>query len=162
VHDIVVVGGGIAGLSAAWELVRRGRRPLLLERDSRPGGVIRTEMVDDFVIDAGPDALLTQKPAALDLCREVGLGDRLFPMLAPRTAFVIRRGVLVPLPEASFLGLPTEVQPFITTKLFSWPAKARMALEMVIPRRRDASDESIGSFMRRRFGQEAVTYLAEP
>jgi oxygen-dependent protoporphyrinogen oxidase len=162
VHDVVIVGGGIAGLSAAWELVQRGHRPVVLEATSRPGGVIRTEVVDGFVIDAGPDALLVQKPAALNLCREIGLGDRLFPTLTPRTAFVLRGGRLVPLPEASVLGIPTSVRPFMTTPLFSWPGKLRMALEIAIPPRRDHVDESIASFIGRRFGQEAVTYLAEP
>ncbi len=93
---------------------------------------------------------------------ELGLGDRLFPTLAPRTAFVVRGGRLVPLPEGSVLGLPTTLAPFLTTPLFSWAGKARMALELAVPARRDEEDESIGHFMRRRFGQEAVTYLAEP
>jgi oxygen-dependent protoporphyrinogen oxidase len=134
----------------------------VLEAERRPGGVIRTESIDGFVIDAGPDALLIQKPAALNLCRELGLGDRLSPTLTPRTAFVLRGGRLIPLPEASVLGIPTRVGPFVTTRLFSWPAKLRMGMELVVPARRDAADESIGSFMARRFGQEAVTYLAEP
>jgi protoporphyrinogen/coproporphyrinogen III oxidase len=162
VRDVLIVGGGIAGLSAAWELSRRGHAPMVLERAARPGGVIRTEHVDGFVIDAGPDSLLVQKPAALDLCRELGLSDRLFPTLAPRTAFILRGGRLVPLPEGSVLGIPTKVSPFITTRLFSWRGKARMALELAVRPRHDQEDESIGHFMRRRFGQEAVTYLAEP
>jgi oxygen-dependent protoporphyrinogen oxidase len=162
VHDVVIVGGGIAGLSAAWELIRCGRRPLLLEQSTRVGGVIRTDTIEGFTIDAGPDALLTQKPAAIALCRELGLGDRLFPTLTPRTAFVVRGRSLVPLPEASVLGIPTAVRPFVTTRLFSWSGKLRMAFEAVVPPRRDDRDESIGSFMQRRFGEEAVTYLAEP
>jgi protoporphyrinogen/coproporphyrinogen III oxidase len=162
VPDALIIGGGIAGLSAAWELVQRGRRPLVLEAGERPGGLIKTESTAGFVIDAGPDALLTQKPAALELCRELGLADRLFPTLMPRTAFVLRGGRLVPLPEASVLGLPTKVKPFLTTPLFSWRAKARMAAELLIPPRRDDQDESIGSFMERRFGREVVTFLAEP
>ncbi|MGE0040018.1 MAG: protoporphyrinogen oxidase [Vicinamibacterales bacterium] len=161
--DTIVIGGGIAGLSAAWEIARRGGRPLVLEQGPRAGGVILTEHIDGFVIDGGPDALLIQKPAAVALCQELGLGDRLFPTTMPRTAFVLRKGRLVPLPEASFLGIPIRIAPFVTTRLFSWPGKLRMGLEVVIPRKRDAgADESIGSFMRRRFGQEAVTYLAEP
>jgi oxygen-dependent protoporphyrinogen oxidase len=161
--DTIVIGGGIAGLSAAWEITQRGGRPLVLEQGPRAGGVILTEHIDGFVIDGGPDALLIQKPAAIALCRELGLGDRLFPTQVPRTAFVLRKGRLVPLPEASFLGIPIRIAPFITTRLFSWPGKIRMGLEVIVPRTRDAgADESIGSFMRRRFGQEAVTYLAEP
>lgn len=162
VHDCIIVGGGIAGLAAAWEILQRGGRPVVLERDARAGGVIRTEMVDGFVIDAGPDALLLHKPAAVNLCREIGLGDRLLPTLTPRTAFVLRGRRLVALPEGSMLGIPTSVKPFITTRLFSWPAKLRMGMELFIPPHRDDRDESIGSFMRRRFGEEAVAYLAEP
>ena len=161
-EQIIIVGAGIAGLSAAWELVQRGFRPIVLEGAPRAGGLIRTERVDGFVIDAGPDALLTQKPAAIELARELGLGDRLLPTLTPRTAFVLRGGRLVPLPDASVLGIPTKIRPFVTTRLFSWPGKLRMGLELFIPPKRDGTDESIGSFIGRRFGQEAVTYLAEP
>lgn len=139
-RDVVIIGAGIAGLSAAWELVQRGRRPLILEADTRVGGLIRTDTIDGFVVDAGPDALLIQKPAALNLCREVGLGDRLFPTLTPRTAFILRKGRLVKLPEASVLGIPTKVGPFVTTPLFSWGAKMRMGMELVIPARHDAGD----------------------
>ncbi len=160
--DAVIIGAGIAGLSAAHELCARGHHCLVLEQHARPGGVIRTERVDGFVIDAGPDSLLVQKPAAIDLAREIGLGDRLVPTLTPRTAYVVRNDALVPLPDASFLGIPTRLGPLLTTSLFSWPAKLRMALELLVPQARDLDDESIGGFMRRRFGDEVVTYLAEP
>ena len=75
--DVIVVGGGIAGLSAGYELHRRGIRFAILERASRAGGVIFSEEVDGFTIDAGPDSLLTQKPEAISLCQELGLGNRL-------------------------------------------------------------------------------------
>ncbi len=160
--DIVIVGGGIAGLAAAWELRASGRTVRVLEAAPRPGGVILTEQIDGFTIDAGPDALLIQKPAAIALCKELGLGDRLVPTLKPRTAFILRRGRFMTLPEASVLGIPTRIRPMITTRLFSWPGKIRMGLELFIPPRRDGADESIGSWTRRRLGEEAVTYLAEP
>ena len=161
VHDVVIVGAGIAGLAAAWELRQRGIRPLVLERSSRAGGVILTERRDGFVIDGGPDSLLVQKPAAIELCAELGVSDRLVPTLPPRTAYVLRERRLVPLPEASFLGLPTRLGPFLRSRLFSWTAKARMATEVVRPKA-SLADESIGSFIRRRFGDEAADYLAEP
>lgn len=161
--DIVIIGGGIAGLAAAYELHLRGVPFLLLEAANRPGGVILTDRVDGFTIDAGPDALLTQKPAAIALCRELGLGDRLVSTLLPRAAYIVRGGRLHPLPEASVLGIPTRIAPLVTTRLFSIGGKARMAAEIVVPRRpASLRDESVGSFMRRRFGNEAVTYLAEP
>ena len=160
--DVAIVGAGISGLSAAYELRKRKRSVVVLERGSRPGGVIVTERVGDFVIDAGPDSLLVQKPAAVALCNELGLGDRLFPTRLPRTAFVLRNGRLHPLPAASILGFPTRIKPLIASTLFGWPAKVRMAAEVAVPRARTQADESIAGFVRRRFGAEAVTYVAEP
>ena len=158
----IIVGGGIAGLAAAYELHRRGVPYLLLEAASRPGGVILSEQIDGYTIDAGPEALLVQKPDGIRLCEELGLGDRLVPTRPPRVAFIQRGGRLHPLPAASVLGIPTRVGPFLRTRLFSWPGKVRMGAELFVPRRRDEGDESIGSFMTRRFGAEATEYLAEP
>jgi oxygen-dependent protoporphyrinogen oxidase len=160
--DVVIVGGGIAGLAAAYELNRRGITFVVLERAPRPGGVIFSETIDGFTIDAGPDSLLIQKPDGIALCRELGLGDRLVSTLPPRLAFIQRGGRLYPLPAASVLGIPTRIGPFIRTGLFSWRAKLRMGAELFVPPRRDGHDESIGAFMTRRFGREATTYLAEP
>ena len=159
---VAVIGGGISGLAAAYELHRRGIPFRLFEGADRLGGVIRTDSVDGFTIDGGPDSLLTQKPAALDLCAELGLGDRLVPTLPPRTAFVFKSGHLYPLPEASVLGIPTRLRPLATTQLLSSAGKVRMAMEVTIPRSASAGDESVGSFFRRRFGEESVAYIAEP
>src|SRR4051812_46776301 len=160
--DVIIVGGGTAGLAAAYELKGRGVSFVVLERASTPGGVIVSEEFDGFTIDAGPDSLLIQKPDGITLCRELGLGDRLLSTLPPRLAFIQRGGKLYPLPAASVLGIPTRIGPFIRTGLFSWRAKLRMGAELFVPARRDGRDESIGSFMTRRFGREATMYLAEP
>jgi oxygen-dependent protoporphyrinogen oxidase len=161
--DVVIVGGGIAGLAAAYELSRRGVSCVVLERAARAGGVIFSEVVDGFTIDGGPDSLLVQKPAAIALCQEIGLGDRLVPTNPPRLAYIQRAGRLHALPAASVLGIPTRVGPFVRSSLFSWQGKLRMGAELFIPRRKgDDADESIGAFIGRRFGREAVTYLGEP
>ena len=160
--DVVIVGAGVSGLSAAYELRKRKRSVIVLERERRPGGIIVTDRVGEFIVDGGPDSLLVQKPAAVALCNELGLGDRLLPTKLPRTAFVLRGGTLHPLPSASILGFPTRVKPLFTSTLFGVTAKLRMAAELVTPRRSRADDESIASFVRRRFGPEAVTYIAEP
>lgn len=161
---VAVVGGGISGLAAAYELQARGVRPLLLERAARAGGVIRTDRVDGFTIDGGPDALLVDKPAGIALCRELGLGEKLAPMQAPRTAFVLRAGRLHPLPRHSVLGIPTRLQTLASTRLLSAAGRARLALDLIRPDSGPGggADESIASFFARRFGSEAVDYIAEP
>ncbi len=162
--DVAVVGGGISGLAAAYELRARRVPHVLLERSSRLGGVIRTEQVDGFTIDGGPDALLVQKPAAIELCSELGLAGRLVPTREPRTAFVLRAGRLHALPDASVLGIPTRLLPLVTSGLLSARGRLRMALERLVPGRPagDGDDESIASFFGRRFGREVVDYIAEP
>jgi protoporphyrinogen/coproporphyrinogen III oxidase len=161
-YDAVIIGGGIAGLAAAYELSQSRVSFVVLERASRAGGVIISEAVDGFTVDGGPDALLIQKPAAIKLCEEVGLGDRLVVTKPPRLAYIQRGGRLHALPAASVLGIPTRIGPFARTRLFSWRGKLRMAAELTVRPRRDDADESIGAFIERRFGAEARTYLAEP
>jgi oxygen-dependent protoporphyrinogen oxidase len=160
---VAIVGGGIAGLSAAWELSRRGVPFVLLEAGERWGGVIRSERADGFLLEAGPDTLLAQKPAALALVRELGLEDRLVSVNAEqRTLYVLHRGALHALPDGMVLGVPTRVAPLVRTRLFSWPGKLRMAGDLVIPRGRAGADESIAGFFRRRLGQEALDRLGGP
>lgn len=160
---VVVIGGGIAGLAAAHTLSKRGFPFLLLEAGSRWGGVIHSERSAGFLLEAGPDSMLAQKPEAIALCRELGLGERLVPTNPERrTVFVLHRGRLHPLPDGMFLAVPTRILPFLRSSLFSWPGKLRMGLDFVIPARKDAGDESIAAFLRRRFGNEAVARLGEP
>ena len=161
--DVVVIGGGISGLTAARTLCRRGLSVRLFEREAACGGLIRTERVDDFLIDVGPDTLLAHKPAAIDLVRELGLGDSLVAPLPRRTTYVLRRNALRTLPETSAMGLPTSWHSLVRADAFSWHGKIRMAAEALLPANPPATgDESIGSFVRRRFGREAVRYVAEP
>jgi oxygen-dependent protoporphyrinogen oxidase len=161
-RPVVIVGGGMAGLSAAYELHRRQLPFTLLEAAPRAGGVVLSEEIDGYVVDGGPDSLLVQKPDGIRLCEEIGLGDRLVPTLPPRLAYIQRDGALHALPAASVLGIPTRVGPFMRTRLFTTAGKLRMGAELFVPPKRDAGDESIGAFMERRFGREAKEYLAEP
>jgi protoporphyrinogen/coproporphyrinogen III oxidase len=162
--DVAIVGGGIAGLATAFELQQRGISAAILEAGDRPGGVIATERADGWVIDGGPDALLVQKPGAIALCRELGLEPRLVSTLTPRTAYVLRDRRLHAIAEGSFLGFPLRFGALAGASLFSVGGRLRMAAEMFVPRRDDHgdADESIAAFVRRRFGDEAVDYLAEP
>ena len=160
--DVLIAGGGIAGLATSFELHRRGVSCVVVEQAPRAGGVILSEEIDGYTIDAGPDSLLVQKPQGIELCEQLGLGDRLVSTPPPRLAFIQRNGRLHALPANSVLGVPTRLGPFIKTGLFTWAGKLRMGAEWLVPPRRDPGDESIGAFMRRRFGAEAATYLAEP
>jgi oxygen-dependent protoporphyrinogen oxidase len=160
VKHVVVVGGGIAGLACAYELHRSGFPVTLLEKD-RLGGVIRTERVKDFLIEGGPDSFLVTKPWAKDLCLELGLGDRLIPSLS-RKVFVLSRERLHEMPEGLFLTVPTKLGPFLKSSLITWRGKLRMGLDYLLPRGPEVEDESIGSFIRRRLGEEALRKLAEP
>lgn len=166
---IAVIGGGIAGLAAAHritELSREQAQPvdlMLLEAGPRLGGSIATERVDGFVIEAGPDSFISEKPWALKLCERIGFTDRLVRTRDEhRRTYVVHAGKLHSLPDGFLLLAPTQFWPLITTGLFTWPGKLRMALDLVLPRGPQRSDESLGSFVTRRLGREALERVAQP
>jgi oxygen-dependent protoporphyrinogen oxidase len=165
---IVVVGGGIAGLSAAHRAVEVARERgisldlTLLEARDRLGGTISSERVDGFLVEAGPDSFLSEKPWALALCRRLGVEDGLLRTDDRfRKVFVWHRGRLHALPDGFQLLAPTALLPFLTSSLFSLPGKLRMALDLVLPRG-SGDDESLGAFVRRRLGGEALERVAQP
>lgn len=168
---VVVVGGGITGLAAAHRLLELAReRSLsldvrLFEASDRIGGNIQTRRRDGFLIEGGPDSFITQKPAGLALCRRLGIADQLIGTNPnSRRTYVVRDGVMHPVPEGFLLLAPTKIWPFITSRLFSWPAKLRMAMDYILPARRHGADgdESLADFVRRRFGREALDRVAQP
>ena len=158
---VIIIGGGITGLAAAYELARQSVPFRLFEAGPRSGGLIHTEHVDGFTIDAGPDSILAQKPAGVALCEELGLADQLIATTPPRTAFVLKDGRLHALPSRSVLGLPTTWRGVAGYGLLPPLARARLAMEPWIPRGAEA-DESVGAFFRRRFGNTTVGLIAEP
>jgi oxygen-dependent protoporphyrinogen oxidase len=166
---VAIVGGGIAGLAAAYYLqegARRAGAPLsytLIESAPDFGGKIVTHQADGFTIEGGPDSFITQKPAALRLCRELGLEDRLLGTNdARRKVYVLDGGRLRSLPDGVMLVVPTRFAPFALSPLISVPGKLRMGMDLFIPPRRDDGDESLADFIRRRLGQEALDKIAEP
>ena len=165
----VVIGGGISGLAAAHrlvELARDGGWPLdlvLLEAAGRLGGTIRTEWADGFLLEAGPDSFISEKPWALALAERIGLGPRLRGTDDRfRRTYVVRAGRLRALPEGFLLLAPTRAWPVLASDVFSWRGKLRLGLDLVLPRRAAAGDESLGSFVRRRLGREALERVAQP
>jgi len=148
------------------ELSRAHQIPLaitLLEAQDRFGGVIETEAKDGFLLEGGPDAFVSEKPWALDLCRRLGLADELIETQpAFRRSFIVQRGRLVPVPDGWYLIAPARLTTIFRTPLLSWPGRIRMACEPFIPTKRGDQDESVGSFIRRRFGQEALDRIGQP
>jgi oxygen-dependent protoporphyrinogen oxidase len=158
----VVVGGGITGLAAAYQLTRAGVPVMLVEASDRLGGKIRTERLGGFLVEAGPDSFIAYRPAATELSRELGLGEAIIRTTDPRVVHIRARGEMIPMPEGMGLVLPTRLAPFVTTRLFSWPQKLRAGLDVVLPRWLDGEDVSIGAFLRHRLGGAMVDRLADP
>ena len=166
-RHLIIIGGGIAGLAAAHRIqnsISQGNalKCTVLEASGRFGGKIHTERRDGFIIERGPDSFITQKPAALELCRQLGLADRIVGTRKNNKTFIYLNRRMLTLPDGLSLMVPTKFLPFITTRLFSWPGKIRMGFDLFLPRRRSKRDESLAGFVRRRVGQEAVDRLAQP
>jgi oxygen-dependent protoporphyrinogen oxidase len=159
---IAIVGGGITGLAAAYELSRRGVSFVLLEASDRFGGLVHTEHVDGFTIELGADSMLAEKPAAIELCQELGLESRLIATKPPRTAYIHARGTLFPIPSPSVFGIPTTIEAIETYALLSPQARARLKENFNLPPRRSAHDEPVAAFFRRQFGPDTVALIAEP
>lgn len=165
----VIAGGGISGLTAAYRLRRLARtagidlRITLVEPDSRLGGKILTEQVDDLVIEAGPDSFLSQKLPAIQLCQELGISDRLIGTSeGGGGTYILREGRLEPLPEGITMLVPTRLRPLIGSRLLSTRAKLRMGLDVLIPPLQSSDDESVAAFVTRRLGREAFERMAQP
>ena len=161
--DVLIVGGGISGLSVAYELERAGVSFLLVEKEDRLGGLIGTVRSQGFLMERGPDAFLRDKPPGMALARELGLEAELVPTNpVNKDVFILRGGVLVPMPEGMRLTVPTRILPVLRSPLFSWPGRLRLLAERFIPAKRDRGEESIAEFIERRFGAEALRWLGEP
>ena len=166
---VAIIGGGIAGLSAAYTLQEKAREaglPItftLFESAPALGGKIVTDQVDGFTVEGGPDSFLAQKPWAAQMAQALGLEPELIGTNPDqKKLYVINRGRLTPMPDGVMLIIPTRFMPFITSTLISWPGKIRMGMDFFIPRRKGDDDESLADFIRRRLGKEALDKIAEP
>ena len=163
-----IIGGGIAGLAAAYELEKARTAGAaveytLFEAGARLGGVLSSEVVQGAVVERGPDSFLTEKTAAAELCREIGLGDDLLPSNdVARKTYVVVRNRLVQLPDGLMFMIPTKLIPTALTRLFSAKTKMRMAMELLLPPRPSNGDESVASLVERHFGAEVVDRLVDP
>ncbi len=165
---IVIIGGGIAGLAAAYrvqEEISKGAsyECVLLEDSENFGGKISTHRFDGFIVERGPDSFISQKPWAIELCKKIGIGDSLVGTNPdhPKT-YVYTGKRMVTMPDGLSLMIPTKFMPFVFSPLFSWPGKIRMGMDLILPKKEDESDESLASFIKRRLGNEALKKMAEP
>ena len=160
---VVVVGGGVAGLATAYRLASSGPgapEVLVLEAEDAPGGKVRSAVLGGIELEAGPDSLLARKPWAVELCRELGLGDDLVAP-APALAQVYTDGGLLPFPSGPF-GISTDPLELMRWPGMSYLGKMRAGRDLVLRARKDGGDESLGSLLRRRIGDEATEKLVAP
>jgi oxygen-dependent protoporphyrinogen oxidase len=169
---VVIIGGGITGLAAAHRLLERSResgnqvKVTLLEASGQTGGIVQTREREGFLVESGPDSFISEKPAALELSKRLNLESRLIETNETyRRSFIVKQGRLLAVPEGFHLLAPSRFWPFFKSDIFSLSGKARMALELVIPRRESngsEAEESLAQFVRRRFGNEALERMAQP
>ncbi|MEW4456286.1 protoporphyrinogen oxidase [Bremerella sp. JC817] len=163
---VAVIGGGISGLSAAYRLqeLDPSCEIHLYEADDKLGGVLQTTHTDDgYLLENSADNFITNIPFALNLCRRLGMEEELLPTNELlRKAFVVRKSRLHPVPEGFVLMAPSKMWSVLTTPILSWSGKLRLAQEYFVPKREDATDESLQSFVTRRMGQEVYDRLVQP
>lgn len=162
---VAVVGGGLSGLTAAFYLHRAIPQASLslYEADDSLGGVVVTERRGEWLVEHGADCFSTNPPHALDLCRDLGVEqDLIEPEMRGRGAMISRGSRLLPVPAGFVLMRPTRLSQVLRSPLLSWRGKARLAAERFVKPRVDESDESLASFVRRRFGPEALDRVVQP
>lgn len=166
---LIIIGGGIAGLSAAYYAQKNipDAHITLIESASQWGGKIATDRVpfDDgqFIIEGGPDTFLASKPWGVALCKELGLGERLHGTNPKnKNTYILNRNRLLPLPEGLAMMIPSDIPSILRSQLISWGGKIRMGLDVLQPAKSLNGDESLGSFVSRRLGREAYENLIEP
>ncbi|MDP2300614.1 MAG: protoporphyrinogen oxidase, partial [Actinomycetota bacterium] len=178
---VIIIGGGAAGLGAAYKVRRAAAAGhdvdcVLVERNDRLGGKLATDIVTDpdggeYVVDGGSDAFVSTKPAVARIARMLGMSDAMVPAREEnKKTLIVRGGRLVELPDGIMMFAPTKLVPLATTRLYSWSAKFRMALDLVLPRTvrwadgetAQDHDETLEHFVVRRMGRESLDRLAEP
>ncbi|MDR2762035.1 MAG: protoporphyrinogen oxidase [Planctomycetaceae bacterium] len=162
---VAIVGAGISGLSAAYRLnqIDSGVSVEIFDRRNRIGGVLETLERDGYEMELSADNFISTIPWGLQLCKELGLSDRLVQTNSQyRRTYVVRRGRLHLLPDGFLMMAPTKFLPMATTPILSPIGKLRAGLELFLPARRDNVDESMSNFVKRRFGREVFERLVEP
>lgn len=164
---VAVIGGGITGLTAAFYLQQQARNqklPLeivLIEATHRLGGKIQTLRKNGFIIERGPDFFFDKNQVIEDLSRQLGIADQLISNVPGKTYVAVNNQLSV-IPKGSVLGIPTEIIPFAKSDVISWSGKFRAVCDLLLPPSNMREDQSLGAFLRKRFGEEMVENLIEP
>ncbi len=152
---VAIVGAGVAGLTAAHRLKRRGARVVVYEASQRAGGVIRSERREGYLAELGPGSITPGGRSLAEVLSQLGLdGSRLEAQREARRRYIVRKSKLVPLPLS-----PAQL---LTTRLLSNGAKLAVFGEPMVEAGDSPMEESVATFVRRRFNQEVVDYLANP
>ncbi len=162
---VAIIGGGITGLAAAHHLCELAPQHdvVLLEAESRLGGVIRTAKKDGFLVESAADNFITTSPVAINLCQRLGLRDELVGTNPQgRGAMVVCKGKLEPIPSGFLVMAPSRIWPILTTRILSSMGKLRAGWEVFVPKRKQLDDESLKAFVCRRFGYEMFERLVQP
>ncbi len=160
--SVAVVGGGIAGLSAAFDLQRAGHNVTVFEAADRWGGKIYSSPVGDRLVDAGADTFLARVEPGYQLAQDLGLAEELTTPVSPVPAYIQRDGQLHRLPQGTFLGVPTNFDLFSQTTLISPAGIKRAQQDLTLPPTDTSGDISVGAYCRARLGDEVTDRLIDP
>jgi protoporphyrinogen/coproporphyrinogen III oxidase len=169
---VAVIGGGVAGLAATYELARLARggaavQAVLFEASTRLGGIVETVREGGFVIECGPDAWVSEKPWALELAMELGLGEEVMASNdATRKTYVLIDGKLQAMPDGMRMMVPGNLDALDGSEMFSAEAKQAYHDEIghagMLREHAPESDESVATFVQRHFGQEVLEKIGTP
>ncbi|MFE3453866.1 protoporphyrinogen oxidase [Nonomuraea sp. NPDC059194] len=163
-RHVVIVGGGISGLAAAWFLRQGGGervRVTVLEGAPRVGGKLHASEVAGVSVDEGAESMLARRPEGIELARMVGLGADLVDPGTTQAA-VYSRGALRPMPKGQVMGVPGDLTELARSGIVSPGGLLRVPLDQVLPATLVRTDVSVASYIRARMGSEVVERLVEP
>ena len=160
---VAIIGAGITGLASAYYFKHYNEDidVTIFEATSRPGGKIQTYRREGYTIELGPESYLGRKTIMTDLAKDIGLEDDLITNQTGQS-YIFAKNQLYPIPGGSIMGIPTDIKPFLKTRLISPLGKLRAGLDLVIPPIKIENDISVGDFFRKRLGNEMLENLIEP
>ncbi|KRG10496.1 protoporphyrinogen oxidase [Staphylococcus sp. NAM3COL9] len=161
--SIAIIGAGITGLSSAY-FIKKQRPDIdvtIYEASNRTGGKIQTYRTEGYTIELGPESYLGRKQVMTDIAKEIGLENELITNQTGQS-YIYAKNKLFPIPGGSILGVPTDIKPFLKTKLISPTGKLTAGLDLFKKSIEMEHDISVGSFFRQRLGDEVLENLIEP